>query len=249
MPARPLRIAIAQTTAIPGDVAANAASAGSFIARAADGGARLVVFPELSLTGYELERIAGSPTLWIHPDDERLAVIRDTCARAKMTAILGAPWLPRGEHPRIAALVFTPDGDLRVSCKEYVHESEATLFEPGEPAAPFDLDGWRIAIAICFDAAHPRHAEAAARAGADVYVTSALYIVGEERRLDLHQGARAMDNRMFGVFANYAGTTGSFTSCGSSGVWRPSGDILARASSAEETLLFADLDPSELRQR
>ncbi len=247
MPAHPLRIAIAQTTAPGGEVHAGILSAERIVAEAGNGDARLVVFPELSLSGYDLERIAASPALWFRQDDARLDGVRRACVKARVNAILGAPWRTADDEPRIAAIVLTSEGDFNVSYKEFVHGSESTMFEPGAAALPFEIDGWKIAVAICFDAAHPKHAEAAARNAADVYVTSALYVVGEERRLDLHQGARAMDNRLFAVLANYTGNTGTHTSCGSSGVWRPTGEVQARAPAAEETLLFADLNPSELR--
>ena len=51
---------------------------------------------------------------------------------------------------------------------------------------------------------------------------------------------------MFSALANHAGTTGGYVSCGGSGVWGPTGDPLCRASSAAETLLVAELDPSQL---
>ncbi len=70
-----------------------------------------------------------------------------------------------------------------------------------------DLDGWKIALAICLDTARPVHAGGAAEAGADIYAVSALYTAGEDHRLALHLGARAMDNRMFSVLANLGGTT------------------------------------------
>ena len=60
---------------------------------------------------------------------------------------------------------------------------------------------------LCLDTAHPGHAERAAEAGADIYAVSALYTAGEDHRLGLHLGARAMDNRMFSVLANLGGTT------------------------------------------
>ncbi|MFI5302576.1 MAG: carbon-nitrogen hydrolase family protein, partial [Polyangiales bacterium] len=115
-------------------------------------------------------------------------------------------------------------------------------------AAPFEVRGWRVAVGICFDVAHPRHAEAAALAGADLYVASSLYWSGEERRVDLHLGARAMDHRMFTALANYAGTTGGFVSCGGSGAWKPNGEPLLRADGAVETTVIVDLDPAELRR-
>ena len=106
-----------------------------------------------------------------------------------------------------------------------------------------------MAIGICFDASRPSHAERAVQGGADLYVASSLYVLpGEERRMDLHLGARAMDNRIFGSVANYAGATGGGTSCGLSGVWGPDGAVVERAAGAGEKLVVATLDPAALRR-
>ena len=114
-------------------------------------------------------------------------------------------------------------------------------------SAPFTVSGWRVSIAICFDAAQPTHALEAAGRGTDLYVASALYVQREARRADLHFGARAMDHRMFAALANHALTTGGHASLGGSGVWRPTGDVLQRAADASPSLLIVDLDPTELR--
>ena len=65
----PLRVALAQINATVGDIAGNAAKIAGHTAAARDEGAALVVFPELSLTGYELD----APEL--QPDDPRLGPI------------------------------------------------------------------------------------------------------------------------------------------------------------------------------
>src|SRR5699024_4979100 len=96
------------------------------------------------------------------------------------------------------------------------------------------------------DAANPGHAERAAQRGIDLYLVSALYVRGEERRLDLHLVARAMDNRVLAALANYASTTGRHVSFGLSGVWGPSGEVLERTAAPDETLVVVDLDPSQL---
>ena len=245
MPERPLRVAVAQSLSVPGDVVANVRAATRTIAAARDGGADLVVFPELSLTGYELGALASSSEPWLTSDDARLVPLRRACADARVTAVVGAPLFGAENRRRLAALVIDGTGELGVSSKEHLHGAEGTLFEADKPRAPFDVGGWRVAVAICFDAAHPRHAEAAAAQGADLYLVSAFYGVGEERRADLHLAARAMDHRMFSALANHAGTTGGYVSCGGSGVWGPTGDPLCRASAAE-TLLVAELDPAQL---
>ncbi|HEY2512984.1 MAG TPA: carbon-nitrogen hydrolase family protein [Polyangiaceae bacterium] len=246
MPSEPLRVGIAQVKAAAGDVAANVARAADAIGELAAKGAHLVAFPELFLTGYEPALLAANGDLWFVSGDARLEPIRQACAAAGVTAILGAPLRTSEGAKRIAAPIVGPQGDVGASTKEYVHGSEASLFAPGAPLPPFEVHGWRVGVGICFDTAHPRHAEAAARAGADLYVSSALYWEGEERRSDLHLGARAMDNRIFSVLANYAGTTGGYRSCGGSGAWAPTGEVRARQTGAGEALLLVELDPAEL---
>jgi len=243
-----MRIALAQTAPVSVDVEANVKAAARTIATAADRGAELTVFPELSLTGYELDAIAQTPAAWLSAGDPRLDDVRRICAATRTAAVLGAPWQDREGRPRLAAIIVNPDGDVHASGKQYLHGPEGTIFVADQPAPPFALGGWRVAVAVCFDAAHPAHAADAAAQGADLYVGSALYAVGQERRADLHFGARAMDHRMFTALANYAGSSGGYTSCGQSAAWSPTGDVLRRAAGNEETLLMVDFDRAELEQ-
>ena len=241
-----MRIALAQITPVPVDVESNLQAAERTIAAAADRGAELTVFPELSLTGYELRGIAETPAAWLSADDPRLDGVRRICAATRTAAILGAPWHDRERRPRLAAIIVTADGELHASSKQYLHGAESELFVADRPAPPFVVGGWRVAVAVCFDAAHPAHAADAAAARSDLYVGSALYEAGQERRSDLHYGARAMDHRMFAALANYAGASGGYTSCGLSGAWSPTGDVLRRAPGNDQALVIVDLDRGEL---
>jgi predicted amidohydrolase len=246
MPSSPLCLVLAQLSAVPGDVDANARAAAKTVHTAADRGAHLVVFPELFLTGYDLALLAATPSAWLEEGDARLDPVRAACAARGVTAVLGAPIRTRAGDKVIAAPVVGPRGDVGTSIKEHVHGSEAHVFGPGRPLPPFDVSGWKVAVAICFDASRPSHAERAAQDGADLYVASSLYDKGEERRMDLQFGARAMDNRIFSAIANYAGEIGGHLSCGVSGVWGPSGEIVERATGADEGLLVVELEPARL---
>ena len=79
---RALVVAVAQPPCHAGDVAANAAAHADVVWRAA---ARVVVFPELSITGYELD----APD--VTPDDPRLRPIVEACASTGSLALVGAP--------------------------------------------------------------------------------------------------------------------------------------------------------------
>jgi predicted amidohydrolase len=243
-----MRIALAQTEPVAMNVEANLRAAERTLAMAADRGAELTVFPELSLTGYELDGIARTPAAWLAAGDPRLDGVRKLCAATRTAAVLGGPWRDGGGAPRLAAIVIGTDGGVHASGKQYLHGREVELFVADRPAPPFVVGGWRVAVAVCFDVAHPAHAVEAAAQRADLYVGSSLYEAGQERRSDLHFGARAMDHRMFAALANYAGTSGGWVSCGGSGVWSPSGDVVDRVSGSDETLLVVALDRAELER-
>jgi predicted amidohydrolase len=189
----------------------------------------------------------------VAPADHRLDPIREICRRTGITAVVGAPFRDRDGTPRLASLAVHPNGAEEAGFKTHLHGEEQSLFEAGpgfeqgrgfeggqEPLM-LDVDGWKVALAICFDAAHPAHSGAAAAAGADVYAVSALYTQEEGHRLGLHLGARAMDNRMYGVLANLGGRTPLGPSCGLSGFWGPDGLPMQQAGGTGTEVVTAVL--------
>jgi predicted amidohydrolase len=240
-----LIVAAAQTSSQPGDVRANARAAAASLAVAADAGAGLVVFPELSLVGYDLDLFAD-PAAWVTKDDPRLDVVREAARDLQVTAVVGGAYRETGAAGWIASLAALPDGELHVHGKRNLHGRERDLFEPGGPGRLLDVGGWRVALAICYDAGVPGHAADAARQGAEVYAGSVLYTMAETRRLDLHFAARAMDHRMFAVAANHAGTGSGWVSCGGSGAWHPDGTRLTQAATGPGLVTTA-LSRAELR--
>jgi predicted amidohydrolase len=236
----PLTLSAVQYQALDGGIAANLAEHIRLIEDADSHGSRLVIFPELSLTGYALEPLAD-PGQWLTAADSRLDGIHEICRRTGITAVVGAPYREPDGTRRLASLAVHPSGSVDCSFKVWLHGAEAEWFTPGEQAAVLAVDGWRVALAICFDAAHPAHAGAAAAEGADVYAVSGLYTAAEGQRLDLHFGARAMDHRMFSVLANLGGSTPLGPSAGKSGFWGPDGLVLRQAAGTGTEVLTATL--------
>ena len=239
-----LTLSAIQYTALDGGITANAAEHIRLIEDADDHGARLVVFPELSLTGYNLNGLAD-PKRWVTAADPRLDGLREICRRTGITAVVGAPFREADGTPRLASLALHPNGGLDAGFKMWLHGAERQLFRAGDQVVILDLDGWRIALAIGPDAARPVQAEAA-EAGADVYAVSARHAAGGDHRPALQLGVRAMDNRMFSVLANLGGTTDGAPSAGGSGFWGPDGLVIRQAAGTGTEVLTTTLHHSVL---
>lgn len=236
----PLTVSAIQYAALGGGIEANVPEHVRLIEDADSHGTRLVVFPELSLTGYDLPLLRGGDQ-WVAAADHRLDPIREICRRTGITAVVGAPFREPEGSPRLASLAVHPNGTQEAGFKTHLHGGEHSLFEAGQEPLLLDVDGWKVALAICFDAAHPPHSGAAAAAGADVYAISALYTQEEGHRLGLHLGARTMDNRMYGVLANLGGRTPLGPSCGLSGFWGPDGLSMQQAGGTGTEVVTAVL--------
>ncbi|MFI7019021.1 carbon-nitrogen hydrolase family protein [Streptomyces sp. NPDC050164] len=219
-----LSIAVAQPRCVAHDVTANAVAHAEAV-RAAN--ARVVVFPEMSLTGYELD----APP--VAPDDERLAPILSACAETGTLALVGAP-VP---GPRIGILAVDGEGARVAYGKVYLHGSEAVHFVPGEPAV-IEVDGWRLGLAVCRDTGIPEHATRTAALGIDGYVAG---VVHADHEAEVHgERARrvAADHGLWVVTAAFAGPTGGGfdRTSGRSGIWSANGELIAEASTAPDEI-------------
>ncbi len=229
-----LIIAAAQSMSLPGDVAGNVAHHLRFGMIAAERGAQLLVFPELSLTGYELA-IARSNA--IRPDSSVLDPLRLLATEAHMTVVVGAPVLNDNGGLHIAALAFRPDGSVVVYTKQHVHQSEEEVFTSGPGGPELLLGDATVALAICADASHPHHAARAAARGANVYAVGVMIDEGDyARKVALLEGY-AREHRMAVLMANYSGATGEWVAAGKSAIWSEDGHLVAASAGTEEALV------------
>jgi predicted amidohydrolase len=226
----PLTIAVAQPVCLPYDVAANAVIHAATIRSA---GARVVVFPELSLTGYELD----APP--ITADDPRLAPIVEACAESGSWALVGAPVAGEAGKVHIAMLAIDGNGARVAYRKMWLGGSEAGRLSPGSEPVVLEVDGWRLGLAICKDTGVPQHAADTAALGIDAYVAGMLEsaddaAVPEERALRI-----AADHHVWVAISSFAGSTGGgyAEAAGRSGIWTPDGAVAAQAG--PETGAFA----------
>ncbi|MEB0046670.1 MULTISPECIES: carbon-nitrogen hydrolase family protein [unclassified Pseudomonas] len=222
-----LCIAAAQSISIAGNLEANIAWHQRFIQVAAEQGVQLLVFPELSLTGYERGCAAE---LAIAPDAEVLQPLRDFAREAGVTAVVGMPIRPSEHSPvLIGALVLGADGSLGVYSKQHLHSGEEVAFAPGVGGSTLGIGGDTVALAVCADFSHASHAAAAAEQGADVYAAGVLITEnGYAPDTALLKGY-ASEHSMVVLMANHGGATGGWLSAGRSAIWAKGGALIAAA--------------------
>jgi predicted amidohydrolase len=215
-PGRTLTLAVAQPALTSLDPAANARAHAEAV-RAA--GTRVVVFPELSLTGYELEAPAFTAA------DPRLLPIVEACAEVGSLALVGAPAAGPDGEAFIAMLAVDGSGGRVAYRKMWLGVEEARRFTPGRAPAVLEVDGWRLGLAICRDTGIAQHAADTAALGIDAYVAGTVKRA-DEATLQHERGARiAADHALWVAIASFAGPTGGGyrETAGQSAIWAPGG--------------------------
>ncbi|MFJ5550895.1 carbon-nitrogen hydrolase family protein [Streptomyces sp. NPDC093225] len=219
----PLTVALVQAACPGPDITANVRRHAELL-RAA--GARLTVFPECSLTGYDPAAEA------VTADDPRLDPLADACRETGSTALVCAALAEPGGVESLALLAL--DGtDVRVvHRKTHLHGAEVDRFTPGARPSVLEVGGRRIGLAICADASVPGHAAATAELGIDAYLASALYgadpVALARRDSQVRDAAAA--HGVWGLLATSAGPSGTYpATSGGSGAWAPGGALVAQA--------------------
>ncbi|MEV6966190.1 carbon-nitrogen hydrolase family protein [Hamadaea sp. NPDC051192] len=243
-PRVPLLVAAAQPTCVAHDVAANALAHAGLVRAAA---ARVVVFPEMSLTGYEFDAVP------VAPDDPRLAPIVAACAETGTVALIGAPvaasdatavsphaaasgpggsaWPSGVAAKHIGVLAIDGDGARVAYRKMFLGGAEPEHFVPGDAAAVLEVDGWRLGLAVCKDTGVAEHAARTCDLGIDAYVAGALDGEHEIAVQDERARRTATTYGVWVVTASFAGSTGAGydDAAGRSRIWNPAGSVVAEA--------------------
>lgn len=231
---QPLSLAVAQPRCVPGDARGN----GRGHARAVrEAGARIVVFPELSLTGYELDAAL------VGPDDAALAPIVEACRSTGSVALVGAPVPGPGGRAYIAVLAVSAAGAAMLYRKQWIGGDEAARFSPGDEPTVTEVDGWRIGVGICRDTGIGDHVERMAALDIDLYAAGLVHRADELAEQERRAVRIAGRCRAYVAFASFAGPTGGGyqQTAGSSAIWSPAGDVLAQAGTGPGDLARATL--------
>ncbi len=232
-----LKIAAAQISIKDGDVEANIASHLNAIAAAIKKNVSVIVFPELSLTGYSLD-IAGK--LAFSENDFRLNPFRELSKKHKVTTVIGVPIKSSNRKPYIGAIRITNSGETDTYFKIHLHSTEVQYFSYGLEPHQFRIQDEKIGLAICADITHASHPSKYKEHGVSIYAAGVIISEnGYAHETSLLQNY-AKENQMLVVMANNSGLTGTIHSCGQSAIWSPNGECIVRIGKNDQALVIAE---------
>ena len=249
---RTLRLGLAQLDLEAGRPAANRERVEAWADRAAALSVDWLVFPELTLAGYPPEDLLFREDFLGALEDE----LQTLCRVARVPVlVVGLPIRsPAGLYNAAAVIAEGAVQGLyaKHELPNYGVFDEARYFARGRDHLLLDWDGWRVGISICEDMWIPDgpwlHD---ARQGADLLInlSASPFERGKSRLREAMLQTRALDGEAYVALCNLTGGQDELVFDGTSAVYGPDGQVLARARQFAEELLVADLNPGVARHR
>jgi predicted amidohydrolase len=233
-----MKISVAQTRPIKGDVSANIETHKKLIDLAISCKADTIFFPELSITGYEPEL---AKELAINQDDKGLNNFQEISNKNKITIGLG---IPTKANPgiRISMIIFQPDIPKQVYSKQQLHPDEFPFFVNGERQVILTIGNKKVAPAICYESLQASHSEKVNDLGAELYVASVAKSQNGVDKAMSHYPAIAKKFSMPVLMANCVGYCDNFLSAGQSAVWTKQGNLAGQLDDSLEGILVFDTE-------
>ena len=238
--ARNLSVALAQMNAVVGDIDGNVAAIKVLAGQAREAGASLVVFPELTLTGYPPEDLLLKRGFVTRADEK----LRDLASSLSgITAIVGWPE-PDGERLHNSAAVIA-DGRIQAVYRKqllpnYGVFDERRWFDPGHEPLVCEIAGTRVGVEICEDMWEPEPTCAVAAAGAElvVNISASPFHFGKGREREEILCGLSRDNGVAMAFCNLVGGQDELVFDGHSVMIDARGEITARGPQFDEALVL-----------
>jgi predicted amidohydrolase len=240
-----MKISIAQTRPIIGDISANIENHKRLIDIALTHNANAIFFPELSLTGYEPELANKLAT---DEKDNRLDLFQQTSDKNKITIGIGLPTKAE-TRIRISMIIFQPNQPRQTYSKQQLHSDELPYFESGTEQVIITFDKIKIAPAICYESLQPDHSAKASKLGAEIYLASVAKPYNGLNKAMIHYSNVAKNYSMPVLMSNYVGFCDNFVSAGFSSVWTKQGQLVGQLDDKNEGILIFDTETEEVTAR
>jgi len=238
-----MKIAVAQISCLLGNPEANLLKVRDFSRRGKEVGAELIVFPEMTDTGYSL------PVIRTHANHWNIGFVPGLQEIAKEFSIA----IVSGVSERAGASIYNSQGfidshgDIPAKYRKthlyaVAPVEEQTCFTPGNCFATFELSGLRFGFSICYDLRFPEmYRKLATEQKVGAFVVSSAWPFPRVEHFRTLAMARAIENQSYVIASNRVGKDDDLWFCGSSAIIDPRGVVVAAASADREELIHADL--------
>ncbi len=231
-----MKICLTQTKSEKGDISSNIENHKKWIRIAISERADLIVFPELSLTGYEPELAKELAT---DQNDSRLDEFQKISDLNQIAIGIGLP-TKSVSGISISMIIFQPNLPRQTYSKQKLHSDEKPYFIEGNEQVILTIKDTKIALAICYESLQPEHSEFAKGLGADYYIASVAKSQGGIEKAYSHFPKIAHKYAMPVLMANCIGFCDNFESKGQSSVWNESGMLIGQLDSQREGIIIFD---------
>lgn len=245
------RIALAQINPVVGDLRYNEELIARFIRKADKNTCDIILFPELSLSGYPPEDLLHEPQFIRDCEKHKRRIAK---LKSKSMAVIGYPEKDGKRLYNSSALIV--DGKVahvyrKVCLPNYGVFDEKRYFAAGSEIPLYKLSKFNFGINICEDIwINPGPADLQATAGAGLVLTinSSPYHIRKSRERISMLTAYARRNKVYYGYVNLVGGQDELVFDGCSVMIDPNGKVVALGEMFEEDLLIVDLPVSELEK-
>ena len=231
-----MKIGAAQTKPIKGDFQKNIESHLRLIDLALEKHAELIVFPELSTTGYE-------PTLALKlattAEDKQFDVFQELCDRFNCVIAVGSP-LTNQNRVSIGMIIFQPNQNRITYLKRHLFHTEKEYFISGNSPTNLLYNNTNIGLAICYEISVPEHQQVVSENGAEIYMASVVESFDGIDNAINKMSLTSAKYSMVSIMANCVGLTGKYDCAGKSSVWNKEGKLVGQLNSYEEGIIVYD---------
>lgn len=236
-----MKICIAQTQSIKGDIQKNIKNHLKFIERGITYKADLIIFPELSITNYEPQLAKALAT---KAENKLFNPFQEVSDQKGIVIGVGIPTMATNGI-QISLLIFRPNKERVVYSKQLLHKDELSYFVKGERQNIFTIKGKKIAFGICYETLQEAHFVNTIKNGADVYIASVAKPQNGINKANKHFPIMAQSYSTPIFMANCVGHCDDFMSVGQSAVWNAKGESVSQLDATNQGILIYDTETEQ----
>ena len=238
-----MKTSAAQIACTLGDLEANLGKVRDFVSRAKDVGSELIVFPEMTDTGYAMPVIQKHATSW---STGAVPELKKIAKKFSMAIVCGVS--ERTENSLYnSQVMIDANGEIVAKYRKSHLFAPAPIeehkcFLPGKEFASFAFAEFHLGFSICYDLRFPEfYRTLALEKNVNVFIISSAWPFPRVEHLRTLAMARAIENQSYVILSNRVGADDRVPFCGSSAIIDPYGIIVAAGSTDREELISAEL--------